>query len=87
MPLSERERRLLDFERSWWLEGTSKREGIRRRLGISPATYYSEMRRLLWQRDALDYDPLLVRRLRRRENERRRARYEPPAAPLRRRPR
>jgi hypothetical protein len=85
--LSERERRILDFERSWWLERGSKRDGIRRRLGVAPATYYADLRRLLWRRDALEYDPLLVRRLRRREEDRRRARYEPPAAPLRRRPR
>jgi hypothetical protein len=84
--LSDRERLLLDFERSWWLEGGSKRDAVRRRLGLSPTGYYAALRRLLWRREALDYDPLLLR-LRRREDERRRARYEPPAAPLRRRPR
>jgi hypothetical protein len=81
MPLSERERRLLDFERSWWLEGGSKSDAIRRRMGISPTAYYSELRRLLVRRDALDYDPLLVRRLRRRDDERRRRRYAPPEVP------
>lgn len=81
MPLSDRESRLLDFERSWWLEGGSKSEAIRRRLGISPTAYYSELRRLLVRRDALDYDPLLVRRLRRRDDERRRRQYAPPEAP------
>jgi hypothetical protein len=83
VPLTERERRLLDFERSWWLDEGAKREGIRRRLGLSPSAYYSGLRNLLPRADALAYDPLLVRRLRRRERERRRARYEPAELPLR----
>ena len=87
MPLSDRERRLLDFERSWWLEAGAKADQIRRRLGVSPTSYYARLRRLVEQLDALEYDPLLVRRLRRRDDERRRTRYEASAPPLRRRPR
>lgn len=86
MPLSNDERRVLDFERSWWLESGTKEDRIRRRLGLSPAGYYAALRRLLQSGDALAYDPLLVRRLRRRDDERRRSRYDASAPPLRRRP-
>jgi DNA-binding MarR family transcriptional regulator len=87
MPLSDSERRLLDFERSWWMEAGAKADQIRRRLGVSPTAYYSALRRLVERLDALEYDPLLVRRLRRRDDQRRRTRYEVTAPPLRRRPR
>jgi len=87
MALSDTERRLLDFERSWWLATGAKADQIRRRLGVSPTAYYAALRRLTERWDALEYDPLLVRRLRRRDDERRRTRYEVTAPPLRRRPR
>ena len=88
MPLSNDERRVLDFERSWWLESGTKGDRIRGLLGLSPAGYYAALRRLLQNGDALAYDPLLVRRLRRRDDERRRSRYQaPPASPPLRRPR
>ncbi len=75
MALSASDRRLLDFERSWWQSATSKQDAIRSSLGISPTSYYLSLRRLQRSHEALAYDPLVVRRLRRRESERRRARY------------
>ena len=76
-PLSERERAILDFERSWWTDaGTSKEHAIRDRLDLSAARYYEILNDLLDVPAAMDYDPLVIRRRRRSRNERRRARYE-----------
>lgn len=76
MALSERERAVLDFERGWWTEGGTKEEAIRERFDMSPARYYQVLNGLLESPDAVAYDPLVVRRLRRRRDHRRRARYE-----------
>ena len=85
--LSALERSVLDFERGWWLErgAEAKRVAIRRCLEISPTTYWTTLERLLDVPAALAYDPLLVRRLRRRRDERRRARFVS-EAPRKRRP-
>jgi hypothetical protein len=73
------DRGVLDFERSWWMKPGAKKAHIRQDLGLSPATYYAILHRLVQSSDALAYDPLLVLRLRRRDDERRRARFESPA--------
>lgn len=87
MNLTPRERALLDFERGWWLEagGEPKRSAVRRCLDMSPSSYWAMLERLLDSPEALAYDPLLVRRLRRRRDERRRARFVG-EAPRKRRP-
>lgn len=74
MQLSEQETAILDFERGWWLEGTSKQSAIRDRLGLSATRYYQLLGAVIDDPAALDYDPLLVRRLRRTRLERRRVR-------------
>jgi hypothetical protein len=76
MGLSDRDRAILDFERSWWSEPGSKAAAIRRRLRLSPARYYELLRLLLSSSEAASYDPLLIRRLRRHQARRRRARIE-----------
>ncbi len=76
MGLTDRDRAILDFERSWWTQPGSKAASIRDRLQLSPARYYEILRFLLTAPEAADYDPLLVRRLRRRQAGRRRARIE-----------
>ena len=76
MALSDHERGILDFEREWALETGSKDAAIRERLGISPSVFYRVRRSLIASGEALDYDPLLVRRLRRDGEDRRRARFE-----------
>lgn len=87
MALSERERGFLDLEREWWTAAATKEQAIRERLGCSPATYYATLRRLASSEEAYGYDPLVVARLRRRNAERRRARFDPgPAARHRPRP-
>lgn len=76
MPLTPRERDILDFERSWWTEPGPKADSIRERFELSAARYYEILGRLVDDGDALAYDPLLVRRLRRMRDERRRIRFE-----------
>jgi hypothetical protein len=76
MALSDRDRAILDFERSWWTEPGSKELAIRRRFELSPARYYQVLNELLGSADAVAYDPLVVRRLRRMRTRRRRARFE-----------
>jgi hypothetical protein len=76
MPLSDRDRAILDFERSWWTEAGPKDTAIRDRFELSGTRYYQLLTELLDEPDALEYDPLLVRRLRRVRERRRRARVE-----------
>jgi hypothetical protein len=76
MPLSDRDRAIIDFERSWWTEPGPKEQTIRDRFGLSATRYYQLLGQLLDSPDALEYDPLLLRRLRRMRDRRRRARYE-----------
>jgi hypothetical protein len=76
MALSERDRAILDFERVWWTEPGPKELAIRSRFDLSPTRYYQVLGELLESSDAVKYDPLVVRRLRRLRDRRRRARYE-----------
>jgi hypothetical protein len=76
MALSDLERAILDFERMWVLESGNKDAAIRDRLGLSASAFYRIRRTLTDSDEALEYDPLLVRRLRRDDEHRRRARYE-----------
>ena len=76
MALSPRDQAILDFERSWWTESGPKEGAIRQRFELSPTRYYQVLNDLLDEPEALSYDPLVVRRLRRLRDRRRRARYE-----------
>jgi hypothetical protein len=79
MALSDRDRAILDFERSWWTEPGTKEAAIRERFGLSGTRYYELLQALVDDRDALDYDPLVIRRLRRHRERRRRARFNGPS--------
>jgi hypothetical protein len=72
--LTKRDSGILDFERTWCHEIGSKEQAIRERLGFSPTQYYRILSTLLDVDAALAYDPLTVKRLRRRRDSRRRAR-------------
>jgi hypothetical protein len=76
MPLTDRERSILDFERTWWSEPGPKGAAIQARIGLSPARYYQLLADLIGSADAEAYDPLVVRRLRKSRSTRRRARIE-----------
>ena len=76
MPLTDRERAILDFERTWWSEPGPKGAAIRAHFGLSPGRYYQLLGDLIGSNDAEAYDPLVVRRLRKLRSSRRRARIE-----------
>lgn len=65
MPLTDRDRALLDFESRFDGHGAVKEEAIRRELDLSPARYYQLLERAIDQPEAAAHDALLVHRLRR----------------------
>jgi Protein of unknown function (DUF3263) len=75
LELDERSRGILDFEREWWMHRGPKERVIRERFGISAARYHQLLNRIIDSPAALTYDPMLVRRLRRLREERRRKRF------------
>ncbi len=75
MELTDREIAILDFERTPWELKGPKEGAIRERFGISPSRYYQIRDSLLDRNEALEYDPLLVRRLRKSRTKRRSIRY------------
>jgi len=74
--LTDQERAILDFERSWWTADGVKEALIEDRLGLTSSRYYRQLNELLDRPEALEHDPLVVRRLRRLRERRRRARVE-----------
>ncbi|HJP25633.1 MAG: DUF3263 domain-containing protein [Acidimicrobiales bacterium] len=77
MALTQRDRDILDFERSWWSATAPKDVQIRERFELSATRYYQLLGEMLDTDDAMAYDPLVVRRLQRQRDRRRRARLEP----------
>ena len=63
--LTERDRAILALEAAWPRHTGFKEEAIRTSLGMSPARYYQLLDRLIETEQALEHDPLRVRRLRR----------------------
>ena len=77
MGLTERDKAILDFERSWWANPGSKADAIRDRFELSTTRYYALLTEILGDPEAIQYDPLAVRRLKKDRDRRRRERYEP----------
>jgi hypothetical protein len=73
-PLDERARAILEFEREAWKLTIPKERAIRERFGFSAARYHQLLHRTIDRPEALVYDPMLVRRLRRLREARRRRR-------------
>ncbi|WP_115849654.1 DUF3263 domain-containing protein [Thermasporomyces composti] len=73
-PLSERDRQILTFERQWWKYAGAKEQAIRDQFGMSATRYYQVLNALIDREEALAFDPLLVKRLRRMRASRQRAR-------------
>ena len=76
MSLTERQQAILDFERGWWTEDGVKDLLLRERFQCSADDYYSKLNGLLDNSEALAYDPLVVRRLQRARERRRRLRLD-----------
>jgi hypothetical protein len=61
--LTERQQQMLAFERQWWKRDDAR---IAELFGCALAQYRRELAELMTLPAALAYDPLLVRRLRRK---------------------
>ncbi|WP_447948409.1 DUF3263 domain-containing protein [Microbacterium maritypicum] len=72
--LTERDRAILAIEVAWPRHGSAKEEVIRAQLGMSSTRYYQLLGRLIESEAALEYDSMLVRRLRRIRDSRARQR-------------
>ena len=72
--LSEREVRILAFERNWWRQPGAKEQAIRDMLGLSATRYYQMLNELIDRPEALAFEPGLVKRLRRQRAKRQRIR-------------
>lgn len=72
--LAEREQRILVFERQWWKFEGSKEQAIRDEFGFSATRYYQLLNGLVERPEALAFDPMTVKRLRRLRADRRRQR-------------
>src|SRR4051794_37782400 len=63
--LSPRDAAMLDFERQWWKYAGAKEAAVREAFNMSATRYYQVLNALIDKPEALEADPLLVRRLRR----------------------
>ena len=72
--MSERDREILNFERQWWKYAGAKEQAVREKFDMSSTRYYQVLNALIDRPEALAFDPLLVRRLRRLRAARQRAR-------------
>ncbi len=72
--LSGRDCDILEFERQWWKYAGAKEQAVRDKFDMSSTRYYQVLNALIDRPDALAFDPLLVRRLRRLRSARQRAR-------------
>ena len=68
--LSERDRRILAFERQWWKYAGAKEQAIRELFDMSATRYYQLLNILIDRPEALECDPMLVKRLRRMRSQR-----------------
>ena len=73
--LDARSKTILDFERDWWRHPGTKERRVRESLGLSSTRYHQLLNRIIDLPEAIAYDPMLVRRLRRLREERRRKRF------------
>ena len=72
--LSQRDREILEFERHWWKYAGAKEQAVREKFDMSSTRYYQVLNALIDRAEALEEDPLLVRRLRRLRSSRQRQR-------------
>jgi hypothetical protein len=63
--LSELEKKMLDFERQWWRYAGAKESAIKELFDLTPPAYYQMLNNLIDREDALNAEPILVKRLRR----------------------
>ena len=72
--LSERDRAVLTFEKQYWKYSGAKEQAIRDRFGLSATRYYQVLNALLDNPAAQEFEPVVVKRLRRIRAARQRSR-------------
>jgi Protein of unknown function (DUF3263) len=72
--LTDRDAKILEFERHWWKYAGAKEQAVRDEFDMSSTRYYQVLNALIDRQEALEADPLLVRRLRRLRSQRQRQR-------------
>lgn len=73
MMLTDRERAILELEKHWWRFEGAKQQAIREQLHLSPTRYYQLLNTLLDDPAALSAEPVVVRRLQRQRQSRRKS--------------
>jgi hypothetical protein len=73
-PLTERDRAVLIFEKQYWKYSGAKEQAIRDRFEMSATRYYQVLNALLDRPEAQEFEPMLVKRLRRQRAARQRSR-------------
>jgi hypothetical protein len=76
--LTELDMRILAFERSWWRFPGAKEREILEVLGMPVTRYYQLLNALIDRPEAVEFDPVLVARLRRQRSRRQRIRSARP---------
>ena len=64
--MTDTEMAILDFEREWWRHAGAKDQEVLRRWGMSASAYDRRLIAIATRPEAMAYDPLTVRRVRRR---------------------
>ena len=72
--VGSRDREILAFERQWWKYAGAKEQAIKELFNMSATRYYQVLNALIDSSEALEADPMLVKRLRRLRASRQRAR-------------
>ncbi len=72
--LSEQELKIIDFERQWWRYAGAKEQAVKELFGMTSTGYYQALNTLIDRPEAMQCDPLLIKRLRRLRSARQRAR-------------
>ena len=72
--LCERDLLILEFERQWWKYAGAKEQAMREKFDMSATRYYQALNALIDRPEAIEADPMLVKRLRRLRAARQRAR-------------
>lgn len=71
--LTDRDRAILELEKHWWRFEGAKQQAIREQLHLSPTRYYQLLNTLLDDPAALTAEPVVVRRLQRQRQSRRKS--------------
>ncbi|WP_153394673.1 DUF3263 domain-containing protein [Ornithinicoccus halotolerans] len=72
--LTERDRRIIDFERQWWKYPGAKEQAIKDLFDMSSTRYYQVLNQLIDSPAAVEHDPMLIKRLRRMRAQRQKSR-------------